>query len=243
MRNRCVCVCDCVYLCASMVSLNPLWCAGLALSFFKRVGSLYNKTGPVFYFEPHVAEAAFNSMLQEQAGLTVFLSETLTSATVVDGRITSITTGSTPLVESDLQYDESVFSATVFIDASYEGDLLAAAGVPYTVGREGNETYGETLAGRLAVPNPYGGHQFEVPLNYTDGNGNLLPMLTGPPGKEGAGDNKVQAFNYRLCMTKNKNNMVRFPKPDDYDPAYWELFRRCESLVFVDVVRFRRSSC
>ncbi len=86
---------------------------------------------------------------------------------------------------------------------------LALAGVSFTVGREGESEYNESLAGRLAVPNSVGGHQFPGPLNYTWPNGTLLPMIfAGAPGVVGQGDAKVEAYNFRMCLSSDPHNQV-----------------------------------
>jgi hypothetical protein len=118
--------------------------------------------------------------------------------------------------------DPVTVTAGVFIDGSYEGDLLAAAGVSWASGREAAAQYNESLGGRLFVPNHVGGHQFGVPVNYTDGQGGLLPMIyAGDPGTPGQGDDKVQAYNFRMCLTTDPANRVPFTQPAGYDPAYW----------------------
>ena len=118
----------------------------------------------------------------------------------------------------------SVFRAQVFVDASYEGDLMAQAGISYTWGREGIDQYGESLAGvRPKDPN----HQFDVPVSAYDEKGNLLPEIqTGPRGELGAGDQKIQAYNFRMILTNEPGLRVPFPQPADYDPGRYELLAR-----------------
>jgi hypothetical protein len=121
------------------------------------------------------------------------------------------------------------YRGRIFIDATYEGDLMASAGISYHVGREGNEVYGETLNGvqtRNATK-----HQFEKPVDpYIkpgDPASGLLPRIhRGGPGEEGKGDNRVQAYNYRMCLTKVPENRIPFPKPANYDPMQYELLGR-----------------
>lgn len=126
-----------------------------------------------------------------------------------------------------------VFRGRVFIDATYEGDLMAAADVDYTFGREANAQYGETLSGvqtRRAVH-----HQFVAgvdPFNTKgDPNSGLLPGIdpTGP-GTEGAADRRIQAYCFRMCLTDHPDNRIPFRKPDDYDERNYELlFRNFEA--------------
>jgi hypothetical protein len=116
--------------------------------------------------------------------------------------------------------DGSSYTAKVFIDASYEADLLARAGVDYVIGREANTTYNETQAGRR-VGN-HKSNEFAVrvdPYNHTTGR--LLPGVMNAKEalelvkRPGEGDKKVMAYNFRMCMTKNASNQLPFPKPDE----------------------------
>jgi hypothetical protein len=116
----------------------------------------------------------------------------------------------------------------MFIDASYEGDLMARAGVAYHVGRESNATYGETLNGVQLGSKK---HQFKVPVDPyrvpgDPNSGLLLGIHAGGPGEQGQGDHRVQAYNFRLCMTDAPENRLPFPKPAGYDPLRYELLLR-----------------
>ncbi|UCG89435.1 MAG: FAD-dependent oxidoreductase [Gemmatimonadota bacterium] len=174
----------------------------------------------MWVFEPHVAEQVFEYMVEE-AGVTVFRDRWLDRRAGVrkEGtRIVSIRT-----------LDGDTYQGHVFIDASYEGDLMAASGVSYTVGRESNDAYGETMNGvqkRWAVY-----HQFDHPVSaYViagDPTSGLLPRVHGgAPGEDGQGDHRVQAYNFRMCLTTVPENRVPFPRPDDYDPLQYELLAR-----------------
>lgn len=177
-------------------------------------------TDTMWGFEPHVAEKTFEAMLAE-AGVTVVRGERLDLANGVemDGdRIVAIT------MESGAR-----FRGAAFIDATYEGDLMAKAGVSYTVGREANAQYGETLNG-VQVQNAVH-HQFVEPVDpYVtpgDPDSGLLPGVHGDgPGKEGAADHRVQAYCFRMCTTDDPGNRVAWPKPDGYDPLRYELLLR-----------------
>jgi hypothetical protein len=116
----------------------------------------------------------------------------------------------------------------IFIDATYEGDLMAKAGVSYHVGREANATYDETLNGVQLGSKK---HQFLVPVDpYVkpgDPASGLLPGLhAGGPGEHGQGDHRVQAYNFRMCLTNAPENRLPFPKPAGYDPLRYELLLR-----------------
>jgi hypothetical protein len=121
------------------------------------------------------------------------------------------------------------FRGRMFIDATYEGDLMAAANVSYTVGREANSVYGETLNGVQTRQAKY--HQFVPGVDPYVQKGNpasgLLPFLDPEgPGPEGAGDKRVQAYCLRMCLTDHPDNRIPFHKPADYDPLWYELLLR-----------------
>jgi hypothetical protein len=158
-------------------------------------------------FEPHVAMRVTQAMLAE-AGVTVRADHDLKSVTKDGPRIVSLTT------------KRGAFTARVFIDGTYEGDLLAAANVDWTIGREGREAYGEPLAGKR-YPKP--GMAID---GFTD-DGQLLPLVTdGGRGDEVAGDANLMTYSFRLCLTRDPRNKVPMPEPTHYDPARFELIRR-----------------
>jgi hypothetical protein len=187
---------------------------GYSREFFTRVGRAYGQ--PIQWtFEPHVAEQVFKELAKE-AGVEVLYRHRLREKTGVmkqGTRVTAIT----------LENGAS-FSAKVFVDASYEGDLMAQAGVSYTFGREGSDQYGESLAGvRDRTPL----HQFQVPIRPYDADGRLLPEVSATTkAASGSADRKVQAYNFRVCMTKVPENRVSFPRPAGYDPARYALLGR-----------------
>lgn len=170
-----------------------------------------------FLFEPHVAEAVFNDLTRE-AGVTVVLGERLNLKTGVHknrDRIAHIT------MESGLD-----FAAKVFIDATYEGDLMAKAGVKYIVGREPNDLYGETLNGAFPSP-PVPFPKISPYIVPGDPKGGLLPRVEPtPPGPKGSGDSRVQAYNFRVCLTDVPENQVPLTKPANYNPLDFELLAR-----------------
>jgi hypothetical protein len=187
---------------------------GMSLEFFERVGRRYGE--PIgWYFEPHVAEEVFLEMLKE-AGVPVFFRHRLREKSGVGKKGTKVT-------EIRLE-NGSVFRGVLFADATYEGDLMAQAGVSYTWGREGSAQYGESLAGvRDKTPK----HQFLVRVPAHDEKGRLLPEIqAGPKGEPGQADRKVQAYNFRLCLTDVKENQVPYPKPAGYDPKRYALLAR-----------------
>ena len=191
---------------------------GVSREFYHRVGKHYGKD-EAWTFEPHVAEQVMNDLVHD-AGVAVVFNERLDLAAGVKkkaGRITAI------VMESG-----RMFSARVYIDTSYEGDLMAKAGVAYHVGREANAVYGETFNGVQLGSTK---HQFKVPVDpYVkpgDPASGLLPGIhDGSPGEHGHGDRRVQAYNFRMCLTDDPANRLPFPKPPKYDPLRYELLRR-----------------
>jgi hypothetical protein len=158
-------------------------------------------------FEPHVAMRVTKKMLDE-AGVTVLTERYLKSITKEGPRIKSLVT------------KNGTFTARVFVDGSYEGDLMAAAGVEWTIGREGRDEYGESLAGRQYPKK-------KMDISGFDDAGKLLPLITtDDAGAEQAGDNRVMTYSFRLCLTADPKNRVPMPKPANYDPARFEIIRR-----------------
>lgn len=170
-------------------------------------------------FEPHVAEAILNGWIAD-AKIPVKLGERLDLKNGVRKRGNAI--------ESIRMESGLTLEGPVFIDATYEGDLMAKAAVSYHVGREANARYNETLNG---VELGHKGHQFlkdvdpyKVPGNPSSG---LLPGVhEGGPGVHGEGDHRVQAYNFRICLTDAPDNKLPFPKPPVYDALRYELLLR-----------------
>jgi hypothetical protein len=175
----------------------------------------------MWIFEPHVAEMIFEDFVRENE-IQVFRNEWLDRASGVqkeNGKIVSIKTLS-----------GKIFKGKVFMDATYEGDLLAAAGVSYHVGRESNATYNETWNG-VQVGVFQHRHYFLKPVSpYVisgDSTSGLLPEISDlPPGKNGDGDKRLQAYNFRMALSQHPGNRVPFPKPENYDPNRYELLAR-----------------
>lgn len=170
-----------------------------------------------FLFEPSAAEKVFNDMVRE-AGVQVVFNERLNLKNGVrkDGpRITSIA------MESGRE-----FKASMFIDATYEGDLMAKSRVKYIVGRESNSQYEETLNGAFPfTPAPF--PKISPYLVPGDPKSGLLPRVEAkPPGPKGTGDHRVQAYNFRICLTDVPENRVTLTQPPGYDPLDYELLAR-----------------
>ncbi|MCM4156958.1 xanthan lyase [Gramella sp. AN32] len=173
-------------------------------------------------FEPHVAENIFENLVEEH-DIKILRDKWLDRENGVkmeDGNIVSIT-----------MLDGETYTGKVFIDATYEGDLMAAAGVNYHVGREANSVYDEqwngVQKGVFHHSHNFGDLNISPYVIPGDSTSGVLPRIsTAPPGEQGSGDKRVQAYNYRLCTTNAEGNVVPFEKPENYDPAEYELLRR-----------------
>ncbi len=187
-----------------------------------KASDLTSADATMWTFEPSVAEKIYLAMLKE-ANVPFHLNQRLAAVKKDGRRITEIAMA-----------NGQVFRAKMFIDATYEGDLMAKAGVSSTVGREANAKYGETLNG-IRAQTPH--HQFVVPVDpYVkpgDPASGLLPFIQpGDGGQPGAGDRCVQAYNYRFCFTTNAANRMAVTPPPNYNPAQFELLARyLEALV------------
>ena len=232
---------------------NKAVIGGISREFYQRVKAHYDKPeswnfdsretyrfyrkddDAMWTFEPKVAEMIFRQMCEE-AKIPVVYGERLNRTPInpentrriigvaMNGqRITAIT------MESGKTY-----KGKIFIDATYEGDLLAGAGVSYTVGREGNDKYGEKINGVQRALNVKL-HRFIVKVDPyikpgDPKSGLLHGMDPGPYPEDGEGDHRVQAYCYRMCMSLDPNNRIPFPKPDNYDESKYELlFRNFEA--------------
>lgn len=175
----------------------------------------------MWVFEPRVAENIFDDLIAEN-NVQLLRNEWLdrrSGLRVENGKIVSIQTLS-----------GKTFKAKVFIDATYEGDLMAAAGISYYVGREGNSVYREAWNGVETGVFQHAHHfknkidPYKVPGEPDSG---LLPRISSaPPGIKGEGDQRIQAYCYRMCLTNNPENQVPFPEPESYDPYQYELLAR-----------------
>ena len=212
---------------------------GMARQFYRDVKSRYvaqGYTGPtrgqttasnspadadtMWIFEPHVAEAVFTAWLK-----AAHISPVLNQKLRLDHGVAR--TG--PTLKTLTTTTGRTYSGRVFIDATYEGDLLATAGVSFATGREANAQYNETLNGIEAAKAD--NHQFvkDVDPYVTPGDpsSGLLPLIDpAPAGRDGDADARVQAYTYRLCMTKNPANRTEFHKPAGYDPKRYEVLAR-----------------
>ena len=193
---------------------------GLALDFYRRVGATYGRLES-WIFEPSVAENIFKDYIV-RGNVEVLYGHRIVDAQKQGASITSINVES---VENTAQTKN--ISAKVFIDCTYEGDLMALSGVSYVIGREDNKVYGEDYNG-VQMQHL---HQFvdNVDPYVEKGNpasGLLWGISDAALAPTGSGDNMVQAYNYRICLTSDKDNMLPIEKPANYDPSRYELLLR-----------------
>lgn len=178
-------------------------------------------------FEPRVAEAIFDAWIVE-SGATLWKNERLLRSGVPGGAESGVVKERNRIVRIVLESGKQV-QGRVFIDATYEGDLMAEAGVSFVVGRESNATYGETLNGVQTQQATK--HQLQPAVDpyrvAGDPSSGLLPGIdpTGP-GEEGAADHRVQAYCLRMCVTDVEANRIPFAKPESYDESLYELLLR-----------------
>lgn len=184
--------------------------------------ALDGKNRTMWIFEPHIAEQVFEDFVREHQ-IQVLRNEWLdreAGVIVENGNIQSIR-----------MLSGKTFEAKIFIDASYEGDLMAAAGVSYHVGREANAVYGENWNG-IQTGVLHHRHHF-ADMNMSpykiagdSSSGVLARISTADPGIKGEGDKKVQAYCFRLCLTKHPDNRIPFERPLGYDSTQYELLAR-----------------
>jgi hypothetical protein len=206
---------------------------GIAREFFTRAAERYHDPKQLFYAEPHANLETFEAMLRE-AKLEVVKAQHLRSVALDGVKIRSLTT-----------QDGQTYLGRVFIDATYEGDLMAAAHVSYLVGRESVETYGEKLAGfrREQIRNftlevmtqgcpcvggegPHYVHGAPMKISARGADGKLLWGVTESTTAEGSADRLTQSYNFRFCATQRADLLVPWPKPEHYQPERYELLLR-----------------
>ncbi len=184
---------------------------GLSLEFFERIGARYGKSVQ-WNLEPHVAEEEFTRLLNQEK-IPVILDARVSSISKENQKIKTIST--------DRGYK---YKAKMFVDSSYEGDLLAAAGVEYSIGRESVHEYKESLAGRAKIS---GTNQWSPDINPYDEHGRALPGVSDNGLIiAGESDDQIMAYNYRPCLSKDPKNQIEFPRPNGYNPLEYELLAR-----------------
>lgn len=195
---------------------NDVAIGGLAGEFYRRIGRAYGKPHPVYLFESSVAERVITAWLAEWK-VPVRFGARIARAVRQGARVKHL-----------VLEDGDIYTAEVFVDATIEGDLLAAAGVETIVGREANAKYGETKNG-IRGENTY--RQFAVRVDpYRvpgDPGSGLIPTIQDEPlGRAGDGDARIQAYCFRACLTRNPDNRIPFTRPEGYDRGQYEIYLR-----------------
>lgn len=200
---------------------------GLSRDFYKRLGKIYGEE-ETWKFEPSAASKVFADYLTE-ANIPIIYNKRINDLVKEGTRIKSVNLVNSYGRKGKVQ----AITADVFLDCTYEGDLLAMAGVSYTVGREDNSLYNENYSGFQlpAYHKRSGYHQFpdgvspyKVPGDPSSGL--LWGISDNPPSPTGQGDKGVQAYNFRICLTDSAENMIPIKRPKGYDPDKYELLVR-----------------
>ncbi|MEK5069902.1 FAD-dependent oxidoreductase [Sporosarcina sp. FSL K6-1508] len=191
---------------------------GLSREFYQEIANYYGKEKQ-WKFEPKAAQYVFDKWMKDY-DIPVYLNQHLAEVTKENGKIIEI-----------VMENENRFKGKVFMDCSYEGDLLAQSDVTFFVGRESNATYKEIYNGiQFGAPH----HKFEkwVDPYVVEGEpeSGLLPGITEDDseqlGYQGQGDHRIQAYNFRICLTRDKENRIPFPKPPHYEADRYRLLLR-----------------
>jgi len=201
---------------------NKYAVTGIAREFYRKLGAHY-KRFESWTFEPHVAEEIFNEYANHP-NITVIINHRLKKVDKKENKIESVQI--VPSKSSGI-FPGRKIRAGIFIDCSYEGDLMASAGISYTVGREDNTTYGEQYNGFQIREK----HQFPDSIDpYIMPGDSLSGLVWGisdrKAEKPGTGDHRVQAYNFRLCLTQDTSNWIPISKPRGYNASKYELLRR-----------------
>lgn len=201
---------------------NKYVITGLARDFYRRLGAYYGRFEQ-WVFEPKAASAVFDQYLT-RAGIRIGFNRQLVSVQKEGTRIKSLQT------ESALdpgQETRSTIRARIFVDCTYEGDLMAMAGVSFTVGRESNDMYGETYNGvQMAIHHQFPDGVDPYVIRGDKRSGLLWGISPEPMAPPGSGDKLVQAYNFRLCLTDSAENRIDITRPADYDSTRYTLLAR-----------------
>lgn len=206
---------------------------GLALEFYRRIAKAYQreaafeqmlknkeKNTGLWRFESSVAERVLGAWLAE------YKIDVFTQARLSEAKNTVLKKG-TKIAQFKTE-NGKVFKAKIFIDATYEGDLLAATGVSYVVGREANAQYNETMNGiRAETDHAQFGVKVNPYKNPNDPQSGLIPTIQDEPfGPAGAADKSLQAYCFRVCLTKKTDNQIPFYQPEKYNRGDYEIYLR-----------------
>ncbi len=195
---------------------------GIASDFYKRIADYYG-TSINYKFEPRIAEAVFNNYIY-QGNVNVLYRHQIIKANLVNNNINSI-----DLESIDNNLNVKNIKAKYFIDCTYEGDLMAKAGVSYVIGRESNNVYNETLNGvqsKLTWNHQFPDGVDPYKIKGDPSSGLLWGISPDILSSDGTGDKKIQAYNFRICLTNDTKNKIDITKPNNYDPLKYELLIR-----------------
>ncbi|HMR17774.1 MAG TPA: FAD-dependent oxidoreductase, partial [Sphingobacterium sp.] len=199
---------------------------GLSRDFYRQLGRVYGAL-EAWQFEPKEASKIFRTYMKE-ANIDYIAHFMIHQVLKEGGKITSLD------VRSQKNNAIHKISSKVYIDASYEGDLMAAAGVSFTIGREGNQKYGETYNG-VYLPKyraeSSGYHQFPdnispYKVSNDPGSGLVFGVQDNALAERGAGDKLTQAYNFRITLTDSVENQIPITRPANYDSTRYELLVR-----------------
>ena len=188
---------------------------GMSRQFYSDIGSHYGKDTPEWLFEPKAAQSVIDAYA-DHAGITVRQKQFLQSVHIENGRIREIQ------MLGGLRA-----KGRYFMDCTYEGDLMAQAGISYHVGRESNSTYGETINGVQVRSKHQFSHAIDPYRVPGDPSSGTLPQVNeAGAAPDGSGDHRIQAYNFRMCLTDDPELKIDWEKPDDFRPLDHELAYR-----------------
>ena len=200
---------------------NKYVVTGLARDFYRRVGQHYGKFEQ-WIFEPKVAESIFLDYVK-RGGFKVVMGQRLQKVVKAGTTIRYIELESTSPPHSEKQ----IIKAKQFIDCSYEGDLMAKAGISYTTGREANSVYNETVNGvQLKEQHQFPDHVDPYIIPGKPESGLLWGISPESLAEIGSGDKKIQAYNFRICLTNDPENRIEITRPSNYDSTQYQLLLR-----------------
>jgi hypothetical protein len=201
---------------------NKYAITGLSRDFYRRIGKYYGRFEQ-WTFEPHVADNVFKQFIVE-GEVEVVLEHKIVVLTKQNGWIREVEAQSTAGFSNS---PHKIIKAAMFIDCTYEGDLMAKAEVTHAIGRESNETYGETWNGVQLLTKhqfPDGVDPYKIPGNPSSGL--LWGISSDALIPNGSGDKSIQAYNFRLCLTNDPQNSIPISRPENYDSTKYELLLR-----------------
>lgn len=212
---------------------NKYAVTGLARLFYRRIGEYYNKFEQ-WTFPPSVASKIMQHFIDD-SDMEVAYNRRLNSVFVENNRIQSI------MLENSIDSDDKILEikAKQFIDCTYEGDLMAKSGVSYTLGREDNSVYGETLNGvQMSIHHQFPDGIDPYVIEGDPNSGYCWGISDNQLGNTGSGDKLIQAYNFRLCLTDDPQNKRPFERPKNYNPEMYELLARAINKMGTNINKY-----